>query len=164
MPPLKVLFVASECVPFAKTGVLADVVGALPIALAERGHDVRVVLPRYRVTRKHEAERLPTPLAVPLGAGQAWCSIWESRFPRSDARVYLLEHDALYDREGIYGGAEGGFGDHLARYTLLSRGAASLCRQPDFPPDVIHVHDWQTALLPVSLNTLEAGTPLARAA
>lgn len=164
MPRLKILFVASECVPFAKTGGLADVVGALPIALAERGHDVRVVLPRYRVTRKHGGERLPEPLAVPLGAGQAWCSVWEARFPRSDARVYLLEHDALYDREGIYGGPDGAYGDNLARYALLSRGALSLCRALDFTPDVIHAHDWQTALLPVYLNTIEAGTPLARAA
>ena len=164
MPRLKVLFVASECVPFAKTGGLADVAGALPIALAERGHDVRVVLPRYRVTRKHPAERLPAPLAVPLGAGEAWCSIWETRFPRSDARVYLLEHDALYDRDGIYGDAQGGFGDNLARYALLSRGALSLCRALDFTPDVIHAHDWQAALVPVYLNTVEAHTPLARAA
>jgi starch synthase len=164
MPRLKVLFVVSECVPFAKTGGLADVGGALPIALAERGHDVRVVLPRYRVTKKHPAERLPASLAVPVGRGEAWCSVWETRFSRSDARVYLLEHDALYDREGIYGDQAGDFGDNLARYALLSRGALSLCRYLDFLPDIIHAHDWQTALTPVYLNTVEAGTELGRAA
>ncbi|APR81229.1 Glycogen synthase, ADP-glucose transglucosylase [Minicystis rosea] len=164
MPRLKVLFVVSECVPFAKTGGLADVGGALPMALAARGHDVRVVLPRYQITKKHPAERLPAPLAVPVGGGEAWCGVWETRFPRSNARVYLLEHDALYDRDGIYGDKSGDFGDNLARYTLLSRGALQLCRYLDFLPDVIHAHDWQTALAPVYLNTLDAGTPLARAA
>ena len=164
MPRLQVLFVVSECVPFAKTGGLADVSGALPIALAERGHDVRVVMPRYRVTKKHAAERLAAPLAVPVGHGEAWCSVWETRFPRSDARVYLLEHDALFDREGIYGPAGGAYEDNLARYTLLSRGALSLCRYLDFTPEIIHVHDWQTGLVPIYLNTLEARTPLGDAA
>ena len=163
MPRLKILFVVSECVPFAKTGGLADVAGALPVALAERGHDVRVVIPRYRVTKKHAAERLPAPLAVPSGRGEAWCSVWESRFARSDARVYLLEHDALFDRDGIYGDDNGDFGDNLARYSLLSRGALALCRYLGFVPDVIHAHDWQTCLVPVYLNTLEARSELASA-
>ncbi len=164
MPRLNVLFVVSECVPFAKTGGLADVAGALPIALAQRGHDVRVVLPRYRITKKHPAERHPAPLAVPVGLGEAWCSVWETRFSRSDARVYLLEHDALYDRGGIYGDAGGAYLDNLARYTLLSRGALRLCGALGWVPDIVHVHDWQTGLVPMYLNTLEAGSPLGGAA
>jgi starch synthase len=164
MPRLSILFVVSECIPFAKTGGLADVAGALPIALAQRGHDVRVVLPRYRVTRKQPASRLPAPLAVPLGRGEAWCAVWEARFSRSDARVYLLEHDALYDRDGIYGDAGGGFGDNLARYSLLSRGALRLCDYLGFVPDIVHAHDWPTALVPIYLRTLEAGSPAAAAA
>ena len=164
MPRLKVLFVASECVPFAKTGGLADVAGALPIALAQRGHDVRVVLPRYRITKKHPAERHVAPLAVPVGLGEAWCSVWETRFTRSDARVYLLEHDALYDRGGIYGDAGGAYLDNLARYTLLSRGAIRLCDALGWVPDIVHVHDWQTGLVPMYLNTLERGSPIGEAA
>lgn len=163
MPRLKILFVASEVVPFAKTGGLADVCGALPVALAERGHDVRVVMPRYRVTKKRAAEKLPDALAVPLGAGEAWCAVWEAKFSRSDARVYLLEHDALYDRDGIYGDAGGGYGDNLARYALLSRGAIRLCDALGFEPDIVHVHDWQTSLVPVYLNTIESRSPVARA-
>jgi starch synthase len=164
MPRLKVLFAVSECVPFAKTGGLADVAGALPIALAERGHDVRVVLPRYRVTKKHAAERMPAALAVPVGAGEAWCGVYQARFPRSDARVYLLEHDALYDRDGIYDDKSGAFGDNLARFTLLSRGAIRMCDYLGWQPDVIHVHDWQTSLVPVYLRTIESRSPAARAA
>jgi starch synthase len=164
MPRLKVLFVVSECVPFAKTGGLADVAGALPIALAARGHDVRVVLPRYRVTRKFPATRLPAPLAVPVGLGEAWCSVLEAPLGDKGARAYLLEHDALFDRDGIYGDANGDFGDNLARYSLLSRGALRLAASLGFVPDIVHAHDWQAALAPVYLNTLEAGSPLARAA
>ena len=164
MPRLKVLFVASEVVPFSKTGGLADVAGALPMALADRGHDVRVVVPRYRVSKRFPAERLPAPLAVPVGLGEAWCAVWEARFSRSSARVYLLEHDALYDRGGIYGDAGGDFGDNLARYALLCRGALRLCEAQGFVPDIVHAHDWQAALVPVYLNTLESRSAAGSAA
>src|SRR5262245_19769071 len=122
MPRLKVLFVVSECVPFAKTGGLADVAGALPIALASRGHDVRVVLPRYRSAMTHPAHRLPPSLSVPLGSGEAWGAVWEASLggspeaaPGRAAKAYLLENNALFDRGGIYGDAHGDFGDNLAR-------------------------------------------------
>jgi starch synthase len=157
MPRLKVLFVVSECVPFAKTGGLADVAGSLPIALADAGHDVRVVLPRYRVAARYPAVRLPMSLAVPLGRGEAWAAVWESRLGRSTARAYLLEHNAMFDRDGIYGDKGGDFGDNLARMSFLSRGALRLCGPLGFEPDIVHVHDWPTSLVPVFMNTLEAG-------
>lgn len=164
MARLKVLFVSSECVPFAKTGGLADVVGALPIALAARGHDVRVVLPRYRITKSFPAHRLASPFAVPVGNAEAWCSVWEAPLGKGDARAYLLEHDSLFGRDGIYGDGGGEFGDNLARFTILSRGALRLCSYLNFYPDVIHAHDWQAALAPVYMNTVEAGSRVARAA
>ena len=164
MPRLRVLFVVSECVPFAKTGGLADVAGALPLSLAARGHDVRVVMPRYQVTKRYEASQRPEVLAVPVGHGIAYASIWEARLAKSEAVVYLLEHDALFDRDGIYGDKAGDFGDNLARYSFLSRGALRLCEALDWVPDVVHVHDWQTSLVPVFLDTLEAQTPLGGAA
>jgi starch synthase len=157
MPRLKVLFVVSECVPFAKTGGLADVAGSLPIALAECGHDVRVVLPRYRVTARYPAVKLPAALAVPVGRGEAWAAVWESRLGRSTARAYLLEHDAMFDRDGIYGDKNGDYQDNLARVTFLSRGALRLADYLEFEPDIVHVHDWPTALVPIYMNTLEVG-------
>ena len=170
MPRLKILFVASECVPFAKTGGLADVVGALPAALAARGHDVRVVLPRYRVTMGRPAERLLPPLRVPMGGAESWGAVWDAALPKPPgaaappARVYLLENNVLFDRGGIYNDANGDFGDNLARFTFLSRGALELCALTDFVPDVLHAHDWPAALVPVYVNTLYAGTPLGRTA
>jgi len=164
MPRLRVLFAASECVPFAKTGGLGDVVGALPAALASRGHDVRVVIPRYRSTLKYEAERLNAPLGVPVGLSTAWAAVWRAPIGDSDASVYLLEENSMFDRGGIYGDAYGDFGDNLARYSFLARGALQLCRYLDFTPDVIHVHDWQASLLPLYLNTVEVGSNLQPAA
>ncbi len=170
MPRLNILFVVSECVPFAKTGGLADVAGALPAALAERGHDVRVVLPRYRVTKKHPAQKLDHVLVVPIGLTHAFGAILESSLPpltkghKKTAKVYFLEHDNLFDRGGIYGDSNGDFGDNLARYTFLSRGALELCKTLDFWPDVIHVQDWPTSLVPVYLNTVEKGSRLGEAA
>ena len=184
MPRLKILFVASECVPFAKTGGLGDVVGALPLALASRGHDVRLVIPRYRSANKHlvtpggalrpGVRRLPEPLGVPLGSHELWSAVWETRLdPHAEAgaapagplpRVYLLEHDHFFDRDGVYGDSHGEFGDNFARFTFLNSGALALCRALGFTPDVVHVHDWPTGLLPVYLDTLEKDSPLGRAA
>jgi starch synthase len=165
MPRLKILFPVSECVPFAKTGGLGDVAGALPKALAARGHDVRVVLPRYRVTTKHAQTRLPAPLGVPVGLGTAWTAVWESQaLGVPGARAYLIEENSMFDRAGIYGDPDSAYADNLARFVLLSRGSLELCRYLEWVPDVIHVHDWQTSLVPLYLNTLERKSPLGRAA
>jgi starch synthase len=145
------MFVASECVPFAKTGGLGDVVGALPPALAARGHDVRVVMPRYGVSKAFPAERLPAPLGVHTGYGERWCGVYRSELPNG-VPVYLLEHDELYGRTGIYGDARGDFGDNALRFALLSRAALVLRFQLGFDPDVFHVHDWQAALVPAYLS------------
>src|SRR5262249_43996940 len=105
---------------------------------------------------RHPAKRHPDTLAVPLGHGEAIAEIWEAKLPGSTARAYLLGHDAMFDRDGIYGDKNGDFGDNLARYAFLSRGALRLCSALDFPPDVVHVHDWQASLVPIYMNTLEA--------
>ncbi len=164
MPRLKVLFIVSECVPFAKTGGLGDVAGALPIALAARGHDVRLVMPRYRSAMKFAASQLPAPLGVPVGYREMFCSVWETALPQSQAKVYLLEHNEYFDRNGVYNDANGDFGDNLSRFTFLSRGALRLCGYLDFWPDVIHVHDWPTALTPIYLNTTDSHSKLGGAA
>ena len=149
MPRLKILFVASECVPIVKTGGLGDVVGALPRALRARGHDVRVVVPRYRAAKSFDARQLPSALAVPLGGGTCWSGVFEGELP-GGVPVYLLEHDALFDREGIYGDPSGrDFGDNLWRFAYLAEGALALGEFLDFRPDVVHAHDWQAALAPV---------------
>lgn len=153
MPRLRVLFVVSECVPLVKTGGLGDVAGALPPALAQRGHDVRVVMPRYREAKSFPVERIDVPVGVPMGGGQRWCGLYEGKL-RRDVPIYLLEHDVLYDRQGLYGDAHGDFGDNLLRYGLLSRGAFSVAEAVGFRPDIIHFNDWQTCLVPLYAKKL----------
>ena len=159
-----VLFVASECAPFAKAGGLGDVVGALPGALKALGYDVRVVIPRYDAIPVDNMRRLDQPLGVPLGRGEAWAGVYESRLPDTDVPVYLLDHLDLFGRGYLYD-PPGGFAyDNLARFAFLSRGALQLCKMLNFYPDVIHAHDWPTALVPIYLNTIERHGPLGRTA
>jgi len=159
-PPLKVLMVATECAPFVKTGGLGDVVSALPKALARRGHDVRVVIPLYAGMPWREFEVLEGALMVPMWFGMARAGVRLGRLPRSEVPVYLLEYHQYYDRSSLYGAGGEAYGDNLERFTFLARGALELTRALGWVPDVVHANDWQTALLPVYLNTLEWGQPL----
>jgi starch synthase len=159
-----VLFVASECAHFIKAGGLGDVVGALPIALRALGIDARVLIPRYDVIPADGLTRHTEPLAVPLGDGHAWSAVFESHLPGSDVPVYLLDHRRLFGRGYLYDPPGAFAADNLVRFAYLCRGALQLCKYLDFIPDVVHVHDWPTALVPVYLNTVEAGGRLARAA
>jgi starch synthase len=162
--PLKVLFVASECAPFAKTGGLGDVVGALPKALHTRGVDVRVVLPLYAGVAWDQFERLDGVLSVPLGGWSAHGAVRMGRLPGSAVPVYFLEHRGYFDRPHLYGSAEAGYVDNIERFAFLSRGALVLANALGFTPDVVHAHDWQAALVPVYVNTVCWGTPLHGAA
>jgi starch synthase len=162
--PPSVLFVASECAQFVKAGGLGDVVGALPLALHALGHDTRVVIPRYDVIPTDLLARHGAPLGVPLGGGNAWSAVFETRLPGSEVPVYLLDHERLFGRGYVYDPPGGFAADNLVRFAFLCRGALQLCKQLEWIPDVFHVHDWPTALLPVYLNTVEARGPLARSA
>jgi starch synthase len=161
---LSVLFVASECAHFVKAGGLGDVVGALPVALRALGHDVRVVIPRYDAIPRDRLTRHSAPLGVPLGNGEAWTAVLETRLPGSDVPVYLLDHEQLFGRGYLYDPPGAVAPDNLIRFSLLSRGALQLCKYLGWIPDVFHVHDWPSALVPIYLNTIEQRGPLARSA
>jgi len=164
MPPPSVLHVASECAHFVKAGGLGDVVAALPVALRALGHDARIVIPRYDVIPAEGLTRHTAPLGVPLGAGEAWAGVLETRLPGSDVPVYLLDHQELFGRGYLYDPPGAAAPDNLVRFGFLSRGALQLCKYLGWTPDVFHAHDWPSGLVPVYLNTIEAGGPLARAA
>jgi len=157
---MKILFVSSEVAPFAKSGGLADVAGALPKALRRRGHDVRVVLPLYAGLDWNALERLEGSVPVPMWWGVARAGVRLGRLPGSDVPVYFLEYHRYFDRPYLYGPPEQGYSDNLERFTFLSRGALELSKVLNFVPDVVHANDWQTALAPVYVNTVEWGKPL----
>ncbi len=150
--PLRICFCTSEAVPFAKTGGLADVAGALPRALAEAACDVRVVLPGYRaIDRGKFAFRPIGDASVPLGRKAVQVQFLEGRLPDSRVSVYLIAHAASFDRPGLYGEAGTDYEDNLDRFTVFGRGVLSLVRHLGWAPAVVHCQDWQTALLPVWL-------------
>jgi starch synthase len=167
-PGRSVLFVTPECLPFAQVGGLGDVASALPAALSRDGVDARIVLPRYATIPTEGMKRHASPLAVPLGTGQAWCAVFETALPGSGVPVYLLDHLELFGRGYIYGGPGGALpADAVARAAFLSRGALQLCKHLGWFPDVVHAHDWPAALAPAYLNAYESDevrSPLARAA
>ena len=160
MPQLKVLLVGSECAPFSKTGGLGDVMGALPKALERRGIEARVVMPLYAGIPWNDLERLEGELVVPTGLGEMRCGVRMGKLPKSNVTIYFLEHHHYFDRPYLYGPPGEAYPDNLDRFTFLSRGALALCNALGFVPDVVHANDWQTALVPVYLNTVEWGTPL----
>jgi len=150
--PLRVLFVASEVAPFARTGGLGDVAGALPRALRERGIDVRVVMPLYAGIAWGELTILDGVLKVPMGFGEVDARLRLGRLPRSEVPVYFVEHRGFFDRPTLYGPSEGEFADNIERFAFLSRGALEAARGLGFQPDVVHAHDWHTALVPVYMD------------
>ncbi len=161
---MKVLFVSSEVAPFAKTGGLADVAGALPKALRALGLDVRVVMPLYAGMPWNQFEILDGNINVPMWWGSARARVRVGRLPGSDVPVYGLEYNRYFDRPYLYGPPAEGYSDNLERFTFLSRGAIELAKALGFHPDVIQCNDWQTALVPVYVNTVEWMQPLHAAA
>jgi starch synthase len=162
---LHILFATSEAVPFAKTGGLADVAGALPEALARRGHRVTRVMPLYAAVdrRIHGLKAAGRRVTVPIGGRDVTANVLVSRGTGVD--TYFLDHPAYYDRPGIYGEKGQDYPDNLERFALLSRGTLALCARLEIAPDVIHCNDWQTALIPVYLKRMpEAFRGLARSA
>ncbi len=157
---MKILMVASEAVPFAKTGGLADVAGILPKFLRELGHDVRVVMPLYADIDqwKYHLEPIPGAMGVWMGAlGELWCEVRESRLPNSDVPIYFIEYDRFFNRKGLYNEPDGqGFMDNDNRFVFLSRAALQVCKKLHFSPDIVHCNDWQTAAVPIFLNTAYA--------
>ena len=160
---LRILLIASEASPFAKTGGLGDVTGALPRALRALGHDVRIFMPHHRGVELHATEiRTVVPrLAVPLGDRVVEGALQETDGP-GGVPVYLLAQDQYFDREGLYGTADGDYWDNCERFVFFCRGALEslIALGSTWRPQLLHVNDWQTGLVPVYLKTLYRDHPV----
>src|SRR3981081_3469093 len=159
---MHIVFAASECVPFSKTGGLADVVGALPRALVAAGHQVSVYLPRYRETLLKDARTVVKIVAVPVDDRYRFCSI-VSGGERSGVSFYFVEYPPFFDRDGLYGTSAGDYPDNAERFALFSRAVLEGSKILGVP-QVFHCHDWQSALVPVLLRTQYAEAPAVTAA
>jgi starch synthase len=155
MPAVKlsICAIASEVVPFAKTGGLADVASALSRQLTARGHDVRLFVPFYaQIARaKLDATRVETlqGLTLVTGSHEYRVDIWRARLPGSATPVYLVESDALYARDKLYTNDA----DEHRRFLVLTRAALECCRRMNFRPHIVHSHDWHAAFAPLWLRS-----------
>lgn len=152
---MNVVFVASEAVPFSKTGGLADVAGALPQAIARRGHAASLFIPAHRtVWNSHQPIRdTGLRLPIPVGARTVEARVHESRLPGSDVSVYLIDQPAYFDRPGLYGAGGVDYDDNCERFVFFNRAVLAALAPLNLQPDVIHCNDWQTGLIPVYLKT-----------
>jgi starch synthase len=163
--PIRVLLAASEVVGFAKTGGLADVAGTLPAALSRRGVDCAILLPLHHCARAARFPPQPTDhvLRVPVGKQMFEGRLWRSRLADADVPVYLVEQAEFFDRDdarlgkGLYqftdaSGARRDYPDNCSRFSFFSRAVLEAIRLLDFWPDVLHLNDWQTGLVPALLR------------
>ncbi|MBM4255378.1 MAG: glycogen synthase GlgA [Deltaproteobacteria bacterium] len=169
---LRILFVTAEVSPFARTGGLGDVCGALPQALAALGHDVRIVMPLYKAIRDQAVPMTEVPgnLDMPLVFGTRQTRVWQGQLDTPTANddpqswgprvpVYFIEHDEYYNRSGLYGGEAGDYADNAFRFLFLSHAAIALPGLLSWFPHIFHCHDWHAALVPAYLRFLPECDP-----
>ncbi|MGA2774557.1 MAG: glycogen synthase GlgA [Candidatus Omnitrophota bacterium] len=136
---MKIALCASEVVPYAKTGGLADVAGALPQALEKEGEDVIIIMPKYKGIEEHFKLTKVSDNTVYTLLGK-------------QIKVYFIENEAYFNRDALYGTKTGDYEDNLERFSYYSRKALALLKEIKFKADIIHVHDWQVSLIPVYLK------------
>jgi starch synthase len=157
---MHIAFAASECVPFSKTGGLADVVGALPRALAALGHQVSVFVPRYRQTKLDDPQTVVRSITIPFDDKYRFCSVVTAG-SSAGVKFYFVDYPPYFDRDALYGTPAGDYPDNSERFALFSRAVLEASKILGVP-QVFHCHDWQSALVPVMLRTLYAEDPAFR--
>lgn len=165
--PLNILYVSSEVEPFAKTGGLADVSAALPKAIKESGHEIRIIMPRYRFISErkfklHDIIRLKD-IPVPVGNGTELGNVKSSFISnlKEKVQVYFLDNAKYFGRDGIYQSPVGkkDYQDNDERFIFFCHGVLETLKRLGWQPDIIHCNDWQTGLIPAYLKTLYSADP-----
>ena len=151
---MKVLYAASEALPFAASGGLADVAGSLPQALRKRLIGCRVVMPLYSTIKQElkDTMKFITNISVPVAWRRQYCGIFEAKY--GGVTYYLIDNEYYFKRDGLYG-----YYDDAERFAFFSRAILEIIPHIDFKPDVIHCNDWQTALTPLYYSTIYATQP-----
>lgn len=163
--PLNILMTSPEAVPFAKTGGLADVAGALPRELVKLGHHVYLVIPRYgTIDGAAQGFKEWRRLTVPTASGPIDAVIEQATLKDCGVQVLAVRHDPFFARTGLYQESGRDYPDNLERFAFFSRAVLelipALSQETGWTPDLLHAHDWQTALSIVYLRTLYAGQPV----
>jgi starch synthase len=162
---MKIMFASSEAVPFAKTGGLADVSGSLPRILAQMGHEVFLILPKYRSVdeKRFSLTKTGTLLKVPIAHRVETAEVYSSE-PAPHFHALFIRKDVYYDRDQLYGTPSGDFEDNAERFTFFSRALVEAALALDLNPDILHCNDWQTGLAPVYLKTFYQSSSLRQVA
>ncbi len=146
---MHLLLASSELHPYAKTGGLADMVAALGKNLATAGHHVGIVVPLYRsIWARYSPRRLDWSMSLPVGGRWVHPEVWTLE-PQPNLTVYFIHAPEYFDRDGLYGGPGGEFPDGAERFIAFSQAVVHLARYLPWRPEVLHVHDWQTGLVPL---------------
>lgn len=159
-PPLRILFATPEAVPFAKTGGLADVAGALPKFLRPLGCEVILVMPYYRMVKQsglpiqYLGESLEVPLMDEILRAEVYQGQLDKHIP-----VYFIGRDEFFDREYLYSTPKGDYFDNAERFVFFTRAVLHFARHIQFSPDIIHHHEWQTGLIPAYLRSTYSSDP-----
>lgn len=151
---MRIVFAASELSPLAQTGGLGDALEGLPAALAERGHDVSIFLPCYRGLREDPAldvNSTGAEITVPVHDRRLTAEILQCTGPNG-VQVFLIRRDEYFDRAALYGHEGRAYDDNAERFIFFSKVVVELARRISPPPEIVHVHDWQTALIPVLIK------------
>ena len=154
---MHILFAASECAPFIKTGGLGDVIGALPKALKKQGVDVSVILPKFEDLPFQYKQQMTdiTSIEVPVGWRQQYCGI--EKLVANDITYYFLDNEYYFKRHGSYG-----YSDDGERFAFFSRAVLEALPYLEEKPDIIHCHDWQTGPISVLLKGHYKNNPFYR--
>ena len=155
---LKILLVSAEVYPFAKTGGLADVSGALPPALKKLGHDIRVIMPKYPCTAKAGKKIQSLKIDLKLSGFNEKGTLFKSELDEG-VPIYLIKHDGYFNRKHIYGEPGSDYPDSVERFSFFSQAVLEAVKSIDFKPDIIHCNDWHTGLIPVYLKSIHLKDP-----
>lgn len=161
---MKILIASPEIVPFAKTGGLADVTGALPKALQRLGEDVTVIMPKYQIVDKknnleYAGKKIHVPISDRVEEALIYRGYINSKFQNKDIPIYFIDKKEYYNREYLYGTPQGDYPDNAERFIYFARAIIETCKTIGLRPDVIHCNDWQTGMVPVYLKTLYKNDP-----
>lgn len=158
--PFRILFATPEAVPFAKTGGLADVTGALPKFLQPLGCESILVMPYYQTVKRSgiPLQYLSEKMEVPLGSEIIEADLYQGHLTQ-DIPVYFIGRDEFFDREYLYSTPRGDYFDNAERFIFFSKAVLIFCQHIGFSPDIIHHHEWQTGLIPAYLKSIYRNDP-----
>jgi starch synthase len=163
---MKILLVSPEIVPFAKTGGLADVSGAIPKYLAELGQEIAVIMPMYHHVKdwvresKSSVKDTGIRVEVPVFHRRQTAAIFEGSVPGTSGPAYFIEHDGYFFRPELYGDSRGAYEDNSERFAFFSRAVVESVPRLGLKFDIFHVNDWQSALIPAYLRTIYSSDPV----